>query len=410
MSDPLPARRRLIVVLLVVLAGLAGATLWWVRRETPVLPPAVDLAGADPEVGGLIESARQDVLARPGAADRWGYLGKVLRAHGFADESGFCFAQAERLDPRDPRWPYYRGLTLVLTDPAGGLACLGRAVDRLEGGPTAPRYRLAEVLLQQGELDEAGRQVERALEIEPGHARGQLLRARLALARQDWKKALAAVKRCWHDSHSRRQAHLLAAEAWQRLGETSRAEQLLAQVRELPADVPWPDPLVEEVDGLVVGARARLALASRLAEQGQPEEAVAVLGQVVEDHPRELSAWLMLGELLLRRGRHEMAANALTRTIEIEPGSVEGWFHLGAARFAQGQRRKAGDAFRAVVRLKPDHTLAHYNLGVCLEQGGDPAGARQEFEAALRCQPDCAKARRALAGLDAKPPPKPTGP
>ena len=71
-------------------------------------------------------------------------FGKVLRAHDFEDECCFCFAQAERLDPTEPRWPYYRGLTLVLSDPAKGLACLQRAVDVLGDGPLAPRFSMPE--------------------------------------------------------------------------------------------------------------------------------------------------------------------------------------------------------------------------------------------------------------------------
>jgi cytochrome c-type biogenesis protein CcmH/NrfG len=210
-------RSRRLLLALVVLAGLAlAASAWWLRSGSP-LPPTPDLAGADPEVATLIELSRNDVLAHPRAAESWGRLGMVLRAHGLGAESTDCFREAERLDPREPRWPYYRGLTLVLTDPAAGLACLRRAIARLGDRPVAPRFRLVEVLLEQGELDEASDQLDQAQERVPEHPRGRLLRARLALARQDYKAALAAAESCRSDPHARKQAALLAAEggsAW----------------------------------------------------------------------------------------------------------------------------------------------------------------------------------------------------
>jgi cytochrome c-type biogenesis protein CcmH/NrfG len=403
-------RRWRILLALAVLAGLClPAGVWWLRPEAHS-PPTVDLAGADPEVALLLESTRNDVLAAPRSAARWGRLGMVLRAHGFAGESGVCFAEAERLDPREPRWPYYRGLTLVLTDPDQGLTCLRRAIDRLGDGPVAPRFRLVEVLLEQGDLDDAHRQLEQALQREPEHPRGRLLQSRLALARQDDKGALAGLDGCWDDPRARRQAHHLAAEAWQRLGDSSRAEKLLAIAAKLPADVPWDDPLVEEVNRLMVGVRARLTWAGQLGQQGQGREAVRVLQGVVEDYPREVSAWVMLGRALQQQDQLGLAERALLRAVEIDPGTVEGWFHLGVVRVLAGRKREGADAFVAAIRLKPDHARAHFYLGLCLKDLGDVPGARRAFDRALRCQPDYAEASKARSDLIAAGTKKPSGP
>jgi cytochrome c-type biogenesis protein CcmH/NrfG len=394
---------RRVLVVLAVLAGLGLAVVagvWWLRRDRPAAPPVVDLTGADPEVASLVESAREKVLANPRSAASWGHLGMVLRAHGFADESSLCFQQAERLDPTEPRWPYYRGLTLVLTDPGEGLPCLRRAVELMGDSPVEPRFRLVEVLLEQGELDEAGHHLERALEHAPGHPRGQLLKARLAFARKDWKAVLATVEPCRNDVHARRQAHLLAAEAWQRLGKGPRAEKLLAQAGRLPPDISWSDPLVEEVDSLVVGVRARLVQASVLERQGRIDEAVRLLQEVVQEQPREVSAWVMLGQMHAQQKQPDLAEQALVQAVAVDPGSVEGWFQLGVARWAAGKKAEAAEAFRNATRLKPDRTRAHHFLGLCLKDS-DRDGARQAFLAALRCQPDFGPARRELAELEA---------
>ena len=81
-----------------VLVGAAGA--WWLSREKPPRPPAIDLADADPLVAALVEAARKDVAAEPRSGRSWGHLGMVLRAHDYGSEANVCFEQAERLDPR----------------------------------------------------------------------------------------------------------------------------------------------------------------------------------------------------------------------------------------------------------------------------------------------------------------------
>jgi tetratricopeptide (TPR) repeat protein len=389
-------RRALLGV--VVLAGLAVAAAWW-WRGAPPSPPAVDLAGADAEVVALVAKTRAEVIAHPRSGPAWGKLGMVLRAHGYADESCICFEQAERLDRREPRWPYYRGLTLVLTEPGEGLACLRRAVALWPDGPIEPWFRLAEVLLEQGELDEADELLGRAREEEADHPRGCLLRARLALARQRWRDVLAEVRGCWDDRRSRRQARLLAAEAHQRLDEPALAEEALAEAGRLSPGWPWVDPLVVDVERLVVGARARLAWADSLERQGQAERAVEALEELVADQPGNVSAWVMLGHVLRRQGRHAAAQQAFARAVEADGGSVDGWFGLGVVRVFLGKREQALTAFREAAHRKPDHTLAHYNAGLCLKASGDRAAARKAFEAALRSQPGYAPARKALAEL-----------
>src|SRR5262249_39712413 len=111
-------RRRLRVFLLgaATLAVLALGWFLWGWATAPA-PPAVSLAGADPAVARAIEAARRAVWWKPRSAAAWGRLGQLLRAHGAVPESNRCFAQAERLDPGDPRWPYLQGTGLQSDDP-----------------------------------------------------------------------------------------------------------------------------------------------------------------------------------------------------------------------------------------------------------------------------------------------------
>lgn len=397
-------RRTWLGLALFAVLALAGVGGWWWWYSAPPPPPTVDLAGVDPAIAELIESTRREVIARPRSSASWGKLGMVLQAHGKPSEASFCYEQAERLDPKEPRWPYYRGLILMRSDPSQAASCLRRAVARWQKDSVDSHFRLARLLLEQGQLDEAEELLARAKQMKRTHPHGYLLRARLALARQRWKDVLSEVQGCWLDEHARQQARMLSAEAWQNLKEPARAEDLLAEAKRMPPDWPWRDPLAEELERLVVGVRARRSLAEDMRQQGRLDKAAEVLEQLTRDYPQDMTHFVMLGDALAKMQRFPEAEKALKRAVEGDPRCVEGWFKIGIVRRILGKRDDAIDAFRHAIRYKPDHTRAHFSLGRALQEAGDRQEARKELNETLRSQPDFEPARKALVELDGKKP------
>ena len=390
-----PPRRRLVLVIALLGMVVVLGAVWWWRGTRHLVPPVVDLSEVDLAVAEVVATSRAAVLANPSSGALWGRLGMVLRAHDFADEADACFAQAERLDPKEGRWPYLRGLTLVLTDPPTGLACLRRAVELLPDEP-AVAFRLVEVLLEQGQLDEASRLLSRYLADQPDNLRARLLQARLFTAREDYKAALQIAESLLTSPQTRGQAHRLAADLCQRLGQHQRAENLLAAARQLSADRPWHDPLVAEVERLRVGFQPRLM---RILAQEDARQAIAELRSLVQEYPREANGWLQLGQLLRAEEQFAEAEQALRRAVTEQPDLVEGWFTLGVVLLLQQRPKEALEAFSRVVKLKPDHALAHYNLGVCLHREGKSEQARLAWQQALLCEPGHPLATRALQQL-----------
>src|SRR5262249_62259335 len=100
--------------------------------------------GAAPAVAEAAGAARRKVRRALSPAEPGGHLGKLRRACESLPQAAACFAQAERLDPGDPRWPYLRGEALLLRDPGAALPHLQRAVglcDRGGADVAAPRPR-----------------------------------------------------------------------------------------------------------------------------------------------------------------------------------------------------------------------------------------------------------------------------
>lgn len=390
--------RKRIIIISLFFCFLCVSVSLWLTNPNPV-PPVPDLAEVDPDVAEAITAARDKVRQQPKNGAVWGRLGMVFLAHDFHDEAERCFAQAERLDPADGRWPYLRGLSLLPTNPDASILCLQRAAERCGEHPLAPRLRLAETLLHQGRLDEAELHLEQARKAERSNARVQLGLGRLAILRGEWRSALEYLEPCTNDVHAQQLAHTLLAEAWTRLGEPDTARTEQKQAAEAPKDQSWPDPFIEDVLRLQRGLSSRLKQSLDLLAQGQSRQAKELLEETMQRYPHAASVRLLLGEVWRNLRRYEQAEQAFAEAVRIDPDSPDAWFRLGCIQAARGRMPKAAESFRRAIRLKPDYADAYVNLGHCLQELGDAAGAAGEFRAALRCRPDDERARQALLEL-----------
>jgi tetratricopeptide (TPR) repeat protein len=393
-------RRALAVCLIVALVAAAGAAalcLW--PRPAPLALPEPNLDGADPAVAAAVELAQSAVRGAPRSADTWGRLGMVLAAHGFYPESIRCFNEAEQLDPLEPRWPYFQGVMLTLSDQEAALIPLRRAVELCEPGLTAPRLRLAEVLLGQGHDGEAEALFQSVSLRDAANPQAHLGLARVAYQRSDWPGGLLHLDRAVRSPFTRRAALILLAEVHQRQGDRAAAEREQRLASDLPADPEPPDPWLEQLDQFRVGQQAQLALASRLLQQGRTAEAVGVLQELVGRYPESASAWLGLGRALVQQERYRAAEQALNEAARRDPARVEVQFYLGVVLFQQGRTREAAHFFRRATELRPDNALAQYNLGQCLKAQGDRRGAIAAFQATVHYKPHHAQAHTNLGEL-----------
>jgi tetratricopeptide (TPR) repeat protein len=393
--------RRLVLVVAVVLILLAIGVIAGVwRGRRPVSPlPEPDLAGADPAVSAAVESAQAAVRRVPRSADAWGRLGMVLAAHGFYPESVTCFAEAQRLDPGEPRWPYFQGVMLTLSDRDAALIPLRRTIELCKPGVLAPRLRLADVLIGQGHTREAEEVFREVLAREAENPHAHLGLGRLAYQRNDWPGSLTHLDHAALSPLTRKAARILLAEVHQRRGDRVAAEREQRVASDLPADPEPPDPWIEQLEQLRVGQQAKLALASRLLQQERITEAVVLLEQLVRAYPASASAWLGLGRALIQQERYRAAEQALSEAARLDANRVEVQFYLGVALFQQGRPREAATFFRRATELRPDYALAQYNLGHCLKGQGDRGGAIAAFQATVRYKPHHAQAHTNLGEL-----------
>jgi len=369
------------------LAALVGGGFYWWRQNAPPEPPAVKLPGSDPAIIKAIDEARAAVLSSPRSGQAWGQLGMVLSIHDILPEADLCFAQAERFEPREARWPYLRGLARSGDDPGAALPSLQRAA-ALCGDLPAPHLRLAELLIERGRLDEAEAEIRPVLQRDAKDARALLGLGRIAAARGQLNAALDYLKQSIQYAPDVKASHTLLGTIEQRSGNQATAEEAFRRAAQLPEAHVWPDPFLIEINRLRTGLTAMADNAESWLKQGYVTNAVALMQQAVVQYPDRMQAWLVFGKALRQGEKLADAEHALRQAVQLDPNSVAARTELGSALFAQAKYSEAEANYREAIRINPNLAEAWFNLGLCLMNRRDPAHAIEAFQNATRFKPD----------------------
>jgi len=382
--------------------ALLLASLWCVfacRRAGPVqaaVPPAIELANTDRQIAATIERAKADVAREPGSVRAWGSLGAVLMTHKFHAEAITCFAEAEKLAPTEPRWPYLQGVILLAWAPDAALPKLARAAELTGDTRPTPKLKLADALLERGQLDEAAKHFAAVAKAHPDEPQALLGIGRVALAREQLEEALQPLKRAAASPPTARAAFALIAGIQHRLGNSAAAAEASRRVAALPREPAMADPFVGEISALQTGMQAWLTRADRLFRAGKAREAMALLERTVATYPDSATPWRILGQARLNEKNYPAAEKALRKALELAPNESVIHYTLGSVLAVQGRLREAADAFRKSAELWPAYAPAHFHLAQSLERSGKRAEAIEEYRIATQYDPAFAVAYRQL--------------
>lgn len=90
---------------------------------------------------------------------------------------------------------------------------------------------------------------------------------------------------------------------------------------------------------------AALGAARRLADKGDIQRALEVIGKVVDEHPLEPEAYLLRALLLESAGSYDAACNDLKRVTYLDPSHGEAYLRLG---LLLGRLKQSDGAVRAL--------------------------------------------------------------
>jgi serine/threonine-protein kinase len=134
----------------------------------------------------------------------------------------------------------------------------------------------------------------------------------------------------------------------------------------------------------------RLTLANSLAQRGEVDKAITVLGEAIEVKPDMAVLHSNLGIFLNRKGDHDKAIGAYRRAIELEPDYAPAYrgliFSLNQ-RGDQARLDKLLEPVRQLIKRKPRESEAYAALGALLLKKNDRDGATVAFRQARDALP-----------------------
>jgi tetratricopeptide (TPR) repeat protein len=397
-------------MLLLALLGAAlvgaGAAVYFVRfHNPPPEPPDAPNNDNDPAVAVAVRLAREKVQKEPRSGAAWGELGEVFLANELDGEASVCFAQAERFDPKNPRWPYFLGGPFLNRgDRAGAVPYYQRAAalsDTAGDGNNAPRLILAESLLTLGRLDEAEAAYRLVLARSPDDLRAHYGLGLVAVARDDWGAARDHLRKCLGNPESQRKACVQLAVVSRRLGD-DEADKFREQADRLPKDFDWTDSYAMEYLKYGVKKRGRYKLAESQENAGRYSDAVATLQPLSEDYPDDYLVHLTLAKNLGQMGDYARGERAMRRALELAPERSQVQYYLSLFMMMKGQMlqsrgekdqaeaalREAIEGARKALAIKADHGYALMTLGRSYKALGRKEEALTALRQAVRCNPE----------------------
>jgi tetratricopeptide (TPR) repeat protein len=213
------------------------------------------------------------------------------------------------------------------------------------GEPRFFAYR-ASLLLAVGRFDEANRDIERALSLNPNYSDAFALQAIVAVAQNEKEKA-----------------------------------------RDVAQRAVTADPK---------SAAALIALSYAQQANFDLEGALSSLQRAVQLSPENALAWARLAEMWLSFGQLDEALNAAKRAVTLNPNLSRTQTVLGFAFLTQVNTAEARKAFENAIELDQADPLPRLGLGLTIIRDGDLQDGRREIEIAVSLDPDNALIRSYL--------------
>ena len=222
----------------------------------------------------------------------------------------------------------------------GDLTSAFSSIEKIPEDIRDPRfftYR-ASLLLSVGRIDEAEKDIERALNLEPVNSLAFALKSVIAVVQNEKEKALTLAKKAVEaDLHS---------------------------------------------------ASARIALSYAQQAHFDLKGALTSLKEAVKLQPKNALAWARLAELWLSFGELDEALKAAKKAVELNPDMARTQSVLGFAYLTKINIRESKVAFEKAIELDQADPLPRLGLGLAKIREGDLKGGRRQIEIAAGLDPD----------------------
>jgi tetratricopeptide (TPR) repeat protein len=121
----------------------------------------------------------------------------------------------------------------------------------------------------------------------------------------------------------------------------------------------------------------------------QGVDTAKLLQETVKKDPKNVNAWVELGNLMMDTKRYDEAIGAYAKALELDPKNVNVRVDMGTCYRYAGKPDMAIKEYKKALEFDPNHMNAHKNMGVVLTYDlKDYKQALKEFEQVLLLEPN----------------------
>lgn len=310
-------------------------------------------------------------------------IANQLQVSGRLSDSEKVLRQILQIDPKHAHALHLLG---VVTYQAGqSILALDLIRQAISNQPNNALFEsnLAEMLRQQGRVDEAITHGERAVEIDPMMASAHSNLGIALFDKRSYDKAEAAHLRALAINPS-------LLQSLNNLGSIERARKALPKAIDWYRQALSLDPEFLE---------SSTNLGAVLVENDQAHEAIAPLEKVLKVYPSSPEALCNLGLAYYKLEKFDQALSLLRRSLESRPGYPEAMIGLARVLHETEQSEEAEGILQQVLQKNPASIEAWSQLGAIYTEGADLQKAEDAYLKTIELDPQNADALTGIANL-----------
>jgi len=125
------------------------------------------------------------------------------------------------------------------------------------------------------------------------------------------------------------------------------------------------------------------------------QDTLKLAQEAVKADPKNVNAWIQLGNMLMDTSRFNEAVEAYQKALEIDPKNADVRVDMGTCYRNSGKPDIAVKEYRKALEINPNHAFGHLNLAVVLAGDlKDKSQAIKEFEKYLQLAPNAQNAEQ----------------
>jgi tetratricopeptide (TPR) repeat protein len=125
------------------------------------------------------------------------------------------------------------------------------------------------------------------------------------------------------------------------------------------------------------------------------QDHVRILQEAVKKDPKDVKAWIELGNIMMDSSRFAEAIEAYQKALNIDPKNVDVRVDMGTCYRNIGKPDIAVREYRKAIEINPNHINGHRNLAIVLAFDlKDNKEAAKEFERYLALAPNASDAEQ----------------